>query len=576
MSMEWARPEREQWSNSREFLLSCISMAVGIGNVWRFPFVALENGGGAFLIPYLLVLIFIGKPLYYLEFCLGQFASFGPVKLWELSPAFRGIGYGQAVSTMAVLTFYTFLMGLCVFFFFASFHSVLPWSICGPWASSNCLNSNTNTTLLNFSSFTTAAEEYFREVVLQVDPLGFNNGIGLPEWRLSLCLLASWVIIFIVQAKGVRSSGKAAYFTAIFPYLVLFVMLGRGVTLPGASKGILYFITPRWEKLLEPRVWYAAVEQALFSLTIGFGVVVMLASYNNFRHNVYRDATIISFADTFTSLLAGFTIFSILGHLAELMDVEVSEVLKGGGTTLAFISYPDALARFQYVPQLFSAMFFLMLFTLGLGSAVAYTATIITVICDQFPHIKKWKVTLWVCIVGFLVGLLYTTPQGQHILTLVNHYAGGVSIMFLMILQLVAVMWVYGLKKLLYDIEFMLHRKTGLYWKICWGVLNPLFITIVFVFSQITAKPLTYGDYVFGNVATGFGIGLAGFSVAMVPLFFLLEVWNKKNTAGISTLWEVIQHTFKPTSAWSPMDPDLSKEYHHFLASKKQKSTEGK
>lgn len=173
-------------------------------------------------------------------------------------------------------------------------------------------------------------------------------------------------------------------------------------------------------------MWYAAVDQAFFSLSVGFGVVIVLASYNTFRHDVYRDATIISIADTFTSLLAGFTTFSILGHLAELLGVEVSQVVKGGGTSLAFISYPDTLARFQYVPQVFSVLFFLMMFTLGLGSATAYNNVVITILRDRFPHIQQWKVTLSVCVVGFLVGLLYTTPQGQHVLTLVNHY-GGVS-----------------------------------------------------------------------------------------------------------------------------------------------------
>ena len=134
-------------------------------------------------------------------------------------------------------------------------------------------------------------------------------------------------------------------------------------------------------------MWYAAVDQAFFSLGVGFGVIIMLASFNSFSHNVYRDATIISFADTFTSILAGCTIFAILGHLSELLGVEVQDVVKGGGTSLAFVSYPDVLARFQNVPQLFAVLFFFMLFTLGVGSAAAYNGTIITIICDQFPQV---------------------------------------------------------------------------------------------------------------------------------------------------------------------------------------------
>lgn len=153
----------------------------------------------------------------------------------------------------------------------------------------------------------------------------------------------------------------------------------------------------------------------------------MFSSYNGFRHNVFRDATIISITDTFTSLLAGFTIFSILGYLAKELDVEVEDVLKGGGSTLAFVSYPDVLARFTFAPQFFATMFFLMLFTLGIGSASALSGCIITIICDQFPHWKKWMVTLAVCVLGFLMGLFYVTPQGQYILTLIDYY-GGVRI----------------------------------------------------------------------------------------------------------------------------------------------------
>ena len=152
----------------------------------------------------------------------------------------------------------------------------------------------------------------------------------------------------------------------------------------------------------------------------------MFASYNGFRHNVFRDATIISITDTLTSLLAGFTIFAIMGHLADQLGKEVEDVLKEGGTTLAFVSYPDVLARFQFAPQFFAVMFFLMLFTLGVGSASALTGCVITIICDDFPAFKKPLVTLAVCCVGMLMGLFYVTPQGQYILTLVDHY-GGVS-----------------------------------------------------------------------------------------------------------------------------------------------------
>lgn len=152
----------------------------------------------------------------------------------------------------------------------------------------------------------------------------------------------------------------------------------------------------------------------------------MFSSYNSFRHNVYRDAAIISLIDTLTSFLAGITVFAILGHLANEIGVNVDQVLKGGGSGLAFVSYPDVIARFDYVPQLFAVLFFLMLFTLGIGSASALTGCIITIISDQFPKFPKYLVTLIVCIAGFLLGLFYVTPQGQYLLDLVDYF-GGVS-----------------------------------------------------------------------------------------------------------------------------------------------------
>ncbi|KAA0194671.1 hypothetical protein HAZT_HAZT001110 [Hyalella azteca] len=552
---------REQWSNPIEFLLSCVAMSVGLGNIWRFPFVAYENGGGAFLIPYIVVLIFIGKPLYYMELCLGQFASRGSVKVWELAPAFKGIGYGQAIATWSVVTYYVSLMALTVFYFVASFKSSLPWATCGDWASEDCVDTMANISLKENFHLKSSSDEYFNKEVLQISRFGLDHGIDAPEWRLALCLLASWIVLFVVLVKGVASSGKVAYFTALFPYVVLLILLIRGATLPGAYDGILFFITPQWHKLIELNVWYAAVSQSFFSLSVGFGSITMFASYNGFRHNVYRDSTIISVTDTLTSLLAGFTIFSILGHLAHQLGVPVSEVIKEGGTSLAFISYPDVLARFTWAPQFFAVLFFLMLFTLGVGSASALTGCVITIICDEFPKWNKPVVTLVVSLAGFFLGLFYVTPQGQYILTLVDYYGGGFIIFILAVLEVVAVQWVYGLKRFCMDIEFMLERKTGLYWKICWAGIIPISLIIIFIYTLAVAKPLTHGKYIFGTGAIVFGLLLTVVAIAVVPVCFVVGLYKSKEPTFLSSL----KNLFRPSEEWGPQDPSLKAQYLQFI-----------
>jgi len=231
------------------------------------------------------------------------------------------------------------------------------------------------------------------------------------------------------------------------------------------STSLLY---PNGKKILEPDVWYAAVGQCFFSLSTGFGPIIMFSSYNPFRHNVYKDALIISLLDTFTSLLAGFTIFAILGNLATESGLEVEDVVKSG-PGLAFISYPDAIAKFDWVPQLFAVLFFLMLFTLGVGSATSLTGGIITIACDQWPHLKRWHVTATVCLAGLFVGLIYVTPGGQFMLTLVDYFGANFVIYVMATLEVIGVAWCYGLNRFCRDIEFMLNIKIGFYWKFCWG-----------------------------------------------------------------------------------------------------------
>lgn len=135
-------------------------------------------------------------------------------------------------------------------------------------------------------------------------------------------LAISWAMVFLILVKGVKSSGKASYVLAFFPYFVLSILLARALTLPGAMNGIKYFLTPQWDKILEPKVWYAAVTQVFFSLSVCFGNIIMYSSYNKFEHNVYRDSNIVTTLDTLTSLLAGCCIFGILGSLIEQFLVQ--------------------------------------------------------------------------------------------------------------------------------------------------------------------------------------------------------------------------------------------------------------
>ena len=221
---------KPQWSNSREFLLSCIAMSVGLGNVWRFPYTAYENGGGAFLVPYVIVLMLVGRPMYFLELTLGQFSSLSATTVWkEMIPLFRGIGFGQVLGCFYIVTYYTSLIALAIFYFFASYTEVLPWTVCNPNIYVNMegeeqicrtksestilfLNATNNAILQSNKTQTnmriiSPAEQYFRYEVLKAKD-SIDDGIGTPDVRLVGCLFLCYVLLFLSMWKGITSSGK--------------------------------------------------------------------------------------------------------------------------------------------------------------------------------------------------------------------------------------------------------------------------------------------------------------------------------------------------------------------------------
>lgn len=451
-SIKKAPKERDSWGKGIEFLLSCIAMSVGLGNIWRFPFIALENGGGktfsfkflknfknsilgAFVIPYIIVLLLIGKPIYFMEMVIGQFSSRGSVKVFDCVPAMRGVGVGQIVSVAIVATYYSSLMALTLSYFANSFQEILPWSKCKDEWNVACIPSEItadNDHKMVWSNETkSSAELYFLKDVLRAKE-SIDDGLGMPNWNLVIFLGISWFIVFLTLVRGVKSSGKASYVLAIFPYFVLSILLVRALTLEGSLNGIKYFLTPQWDKIFDIKVWYAAVTQVFFSLSVCFGNIIMYSSYNKFSHNVYRDANIVTTLDTFTSLLAGCCIFGILGHLAHELGVEdVASVIKPGAG-LAFISYPgkfiiiffflikflmnfislhqDAISKFKVFPQVFSVLFFLMLYLLGIGSNVAMMSCLMTVVRDRFKKVKNWHAALVIAILGTILGSVYMTP----------------------------------------------------------------------------------------------------------------------------------------------------------------------
>ncbi|CAH2221151.1 sodium-dependent neutral amino acid transporter SLC6A17 [Pelobates cultripes] len=436
--------DRPAWNNKLQYILAQIGYSVGLGNVWRFPYLCQKNGGGAYMIPYLILLILIGIPLFFLELAVGQRIRRGSIGVWNyICPRLGGIGYASCVVCFFVGLYYNVIIGWSIFYFFQSFQYPLPWNEC-PTVK------NQTVIMVEPECDKSSATTYFwyREALDISDSISEGGGLN---WKMTLCLLFAWSIVGMAMIKGIQSSGKVMYFSSLFPYVVLICFLVRGLLLRGSVDGILHMLTPKVEKMLDPQVWREAATQVFFALGLGFGGVIAFSSFNKQDNNCQFDAALVSFINFFTSVLATLVVFAVLGFKANVMNekcvvhnaekilgylnshmlsydlipphvnfshlttadyAEMYQVIKTvkedhfqdlhldaclledeldkavQGTGLAFIAFTEAMTHFPASP-FWSVMFFFMLINLGLGSMIGTMSGIITPIVDTFKVRKE-------------------------------------------------------------------------------------------------------------------------------------------------------------------------------------------
>lgn len=304
---------RPAWNSKLQYILAQVGFSVGLGNVWRFPYLCQKNGGGAYLVPYFILLILIGIPLFFLELAVGQRIRRGSIGVWNyVCPKLGGIGVSSLMVCGFVGLYYNVIIGWSIFYFFQSFQNPLPWSECP-------IRRNGSQAIVEPECEKSSATTYFwyRETLDITSTIADSGGLN---WRMTLSLLAAWIIVCLAVIKGIQSSGKVMYFSSLFPYVVLFCFLVRGLFLKGAVDGIAHMFTPKLEIMLEPQVWREAATQVFFALGLGFGGVIAFSSYNKRDNNCHFDAVLVSVINFLTSILATLVVFAVLGFKANIMN----------------------------------------------------------------------------------------------------------------------------------------------------------------------------------------------------------------------------------------------------------------
>eukprot|EP00063_Salmo_salar_P065049 XP_014039884.1 PREDICTED: sodium-dependent neutral amino acid transporter SLC6A17-like [Salmo salar] len=300
--------DRPAWDSKLQYVLAQVGFSVGLGNVWRFPYLCHQNGGGAFMVLYVMLLVVVGVPLFFMELAAGQCIRQGSIGVWKhISPKLAGIGYSSCMVCFFVALYYNVIIAWSLFYMGNSFQYPLPWEQCP-------INMTTNNTVKECSSSSPTSYFWFRkalDITDSIDESGEFNPI------MTGCLLAAWAIVCLAMINGIKSSAKVMYFSSVFPYAVLFIFLIRGLMLDGAMEGIAYMFYPKIDIWAEVQVWRQAATQVFFALGLGYGSVIAYSSYNPIHNNCHRDALMVSCINFMTSVLASLVVFVVLGFRAK-------------------------------------------------------------------------------------------------------------------------------------------------------------------------------------------------------------------------------------------------------------------
>jgi NSS family neurotransmitter:Na+ symporter len=486
---------RENWGSRVGFILAAIGSAVGLGNIWRFPGVAYENGGGAFLIPYLVALTTAGIPLLVMEFTLGRrYKGSAPVALRRADKRIEAIGWWQVAISIVIAVYYA---------------AIIAWAGWYGWFS--------------------ISQQWGGDpgMFLTADFLQASDGFGdFTTWLpgIGIAMILVWAFTLLVIGAGIKKGIETTSKVFIPLLLVMFgILVVQALTQEGAVEGLNAFFTPDWDKVLEPGVWLAAYGQIFFSLSIGFGIMITYASYLKRKSDITTSAFTVGFANSSFEILAGIGVFAALGFIASETNVPISEQAYSG-VGLAFIAFPTIINTLPYLAGLFGVLFFASLVVAGWTSMVSIVQVPVAAMEDRFGW-GRVKATVVVGGAMALVSLiLLPTASGLMFLDVTDYYINQYGIVVAALVNIVVVVWVlWKWQELRDNANATSTFKVGPVWFVCLGVITPVMLAGILFFNVrdlLTAGPedalFVYNQY------QGYGWALAAAALAFGVVMALI------------------------------------------------------
>lgn len=477
--------QRENWSSRTGFILAAVGSAVGLGNIWRFPYVAYDNGGGAFMVPYLIALLTAGIPLLFLDYVIGhKYRAAAPRAYKKFAPSGQFVGWWQTLVSFVIAIYYAAVIVWAGSYMFFSFGQ--------KWGE--------DTTNFFVSDF--------------VQHTGELTSVFVPQMFTGLVIV--WAIAILIMFGGIRKGVELANKICLPLLIVLFgILVAKALSLPGAVIGLNAFFEPNWVKMQDPSVWLAAYGHVFFSLSVGFGIMVTYASYLKKNANLTGAGLVVGFANSSFELIAGIGIFAAIGFMAMSTGQDVSEVASGG-VGLAFFVFPKIISTMGASGDFVGFLFFGSLVIAGISSLISILEVPISAFQDKFGWSRKKAVTSIVGVCAVISISAFSTGSSLVLVDVIDHFSNNIGIVAGGLMSIVLVTWFNRRKipSLITHINQISSIKLGAAWVFMLTVVTPTVLTIALGLKFIDLVQNPYEGYsstillLFGwGVVVFFGLG---------------------------------------------------------------------
>lgn len=481
---------RDQWGTKLGFILAAMGSAIGLGNIWRYPYQVYENGGGAFLIPYFVALATAGLPILILEYSLGhRYRQGAPATFHLMRQRWEWLGWWMAAVSFVIATYYVVILAWCLSYFYYSFGE--------QWGD------DTVGFFIGEYLATSAG----------ADPSGFWD-IGGIQWKLLLPLALAWALVYFLLIRGVRRGIEMAS-RILMPTLIVMLLLIvlRAITLDGAAEGLDVLLTPDFGALGDPAVWVAAYGQVFFSLSIAFSIMIAYSSYLPRKTDLSNSGLIVGLSNAGFEFLAAIGVFAALGFLALTLGAPVDEVAGGGGVGLAFMVFPQIISTLPGLNSVFGILFFGTLFFAGVTSMISILEAVIAAIREKFDLARTTAVN-YIVGVAAVISLLYVTKGGLFYLDTIDHFVNNYGLVVAGLAEVLLVAWI---ARTLTDqrdhINAISYVRMGGWWTVSLKFITPVLLTFMIVYNTFWVELAeNYSGYPTSGILI-LGVGAVGLTL---------------------------------------------------------------